>query len=230
MTPRPSSRSLATATLALSLAVVGLVAGGLAPAPSGGSKIKGDPYPLDTCAVAGTKLDGDAVVFDFKGRELRFCCQKCLGKFKAEPEGYIAKVDEKIVKQQLPYYPMTTCLVTTEETLQGEDATPINAVVNNRLVRFCCKGCIRKFKKDPDRYLKTLDEAVIARQGKDYPVEMCLVSQEVLGADPTDVVVANRLVRTCCKGCIRALRKNPAKYLAKLEAERSMQEAKKSGS
>ena len=39
----------------------------------------GDPWPLDTCAVSGEKLDSmdDAVVYDHEGRDVRFCCKAC---------------------------------------------------------------------------------------------------------------------------------------------------------
>ena len=35
--------------------------------------------------------------------------------------------------------------------------------------------------------------------------------------DPIDTVVAGRLVRLCCKGCTRALRKDPAKVVAAVD-------------
>ena len=34
---------------------------------------------------------------------------------------------------------------------------------------------------------------------------------------PAELIVANRLVRLCCKGCIRAFRKNPAQHLAMID-------------
>ena len=35
---------------------------------------------------------------------------------------------------------------------------------------------------------------------------------------PVEVVLGNRLVRLCCKGCVPKLKANPAKYLPKLDA------------
>ena len=29
---------------------------------------------------------------------------------------------------------------------------------NEKVIGFCCKGCIKKFKKDPEKYLKNLSE------------------------------------------------------------------------
>jgi type II secretory ATPase GspE/PulE/Tfp pilus assembly ATPase PilB-like protein len=45
------------------------------------------------------------------------------------------------------------------------------------------------------------------------------VSDEKLGSmgEPVDIVVANRLVRMCCKGCKKDLMKETGKYLAKMD-------------
>ena len=95
---------------------------------------------------------------------------------------------------------------------------PVNYVHNNRLVRFCCNGCKRGFKNNPAALLAVLDEAVIAQQKDAYPIDTCPISGQKLGSmgDPVDIVVANRLVRFCCSGCIGAFYKAPAVHLAKL--------------
>ena len=65
-----------------------------------------DTYPLDTCVVSGEKLGGmgEAVKYDHNGREVRFCCKGCIDKFKADPDKYLAKLDEA-VKAQPPTAP-----------------------------------------------------------------------------------------------------------------------------
>ena len=46
-------------------------------------------YPLDTCLVGGEKL-GDAPVSAMFGNTLvKFCCEKCVAKFEASPDGYV---------------------------------------------------------------------------------------------------------------------------------------------
>ena len=57
---------------------------------------KTDTYPLDTCVVSGQKLGamGDPVKYDYKGREVRFCCQDCIAKFNKAPDKYLAKLDQ----------------------------------------------------------------------------------------------------------------------------------------
>ena len=33
----------------------------------------------------------------------------------------------------------------------------------DRLVRFCCAGCLKDFNKDPEKYLKMIDDAAAAK-------------------------------------------------------------------
>jgi len=53
-----------------------------------------DSYPLATCVVSDEKLGEMAppVVINYKGREVRFCCNGCVKKFNADPEKYLAKL------------------------------------------------------------------------------------------------------------------------------------------
>jgi len=58
------------------------------------------PYPLDVCVVSGGKLGamGDPVIYDYEGREVRFCCTDCVKKFNADPAKYLAKLDAAIAQ------------------------------------------------------------------------------------------------------------------------------------
>lgn len=181
----------------------------------------GDVYTLDVCPVSGMKLGsmGDPIVKTFEGREIRFCCGGCPAKFEADAESYLQKIDAAIVEQQKPFYSLTTCVISGEK-LGGDMGEPIDHVYNNRLVRFCCKGCVKEFGKDPAKHISKLDQAAIEKQKDDYPVDFCVISGDKLGGDmgePIDYVTANRLVRFCCKGCIKDFEKTPAKYLSVLD-------------
>ena len=61
-----------------------------AAAPAAGVK----PYPLKTCLVTGNDLGsmGDQQRIVYEGRELKFCCQPCVGKFKKNPAKYLTKL------------------------------------------------------------------------------------------------------------------------------------------
>jgi len=212
---KPTAAALARTALTIVALVLSAVVSSAAPKPTG------DAYPLDRCIVSGEKLGsrGEPVKYDFKGREIKFCCPKCVPEFEKNPAGYIAKLDSAIVEQQMPYYPLSTCVVSNEK-LGGEMGKPVNKVYNNRLVRFCCNMCPKDFEKDPQKYLSKLDSAVIAQQKPTYPMETCPVSGEKLGkmGDPVDYVQGNRLVRFCCSGCIADFKGNPTAYLSKIDA------------
>ncbi|MBL4701952.1 MAG: hypothetical protein JKX85_11910 [Phycisphaeraceae bacterium] len=155
-----------------------------------------------------------------EGRQLLFASEKNVATFKKNPDKYLAGVDALIIKQQDPLYPLTTCVVSDDKLDMA--GTPIQRVIGNRLVKFCCPGCIGNFKKDPAQYLSKIDAAVIASQKENYPLATCVVSGEKLGGDmgkPLQYVAGTQLVKFCCKGCVKAFEKNPAKYLSQLEAK-----------
>ncbi len=61
-------------------------------------------------------------------------------------------------------YPLTTCVVSGEPLDAGHaggsfDYLHKEAGKPDRLVRFCCKACLKEFKKDPAKYLAKIDAA-----------------------------------------------------------------------
>jgi hypothetical protein len=190
-----------------------------APAPAG--QRVGDPYPLDTCPISGKKLGsmGDPVVKVYDGREVRFCCPSCPEKFEKDQAANVAKIDERIIRDQGPLYPLRTSIVT------GKDlpAKPYELVYGNRLVRLGAEGEKADFLKDPKKHLAALDTAVVEQQGKHYPLKACPVSKDEYGGDmgkPVDMVVGGRLIRLCCKDCKKDIEADPAKFIAMVDAAR----------
>ncbi len=57
--------------------------------------------------------------------------------------------------QPVKSYPKKTCAVTDNKL--GSMGTPVTKVYSGQEVKFCCKPCVSKFEKDPDRYLAKLD-------------------------------------------------------------------------
>ena len=51
-------------------------------------------------------------------------------------------------------YPLQTCLVTGNKL--GSMGTPIAKTYGDQQVKFCCKPCVAKFEKNPDRFLAKL--------------------------------------------------------------------------
>ncbi|MFP4501167.1 MAG: hypothetical protein ACLFTT_09220 [Candidatus Hydrogenedentota bacterium] len=175
-------------------------------------------YTLANCPVSGAELGsmGDPVVNAYDGREVRFCCDGCVPKYEEDQAKYDEKIDKQIVAQQKERYPLDTCVVSGEKL--GSMGDPVEYVHENRLVRLCCAGCTGKFEKDPEAHIAKIDAAVVEQQGEDYAAETCVVMTEnELGGTPTDFVVANRLVRLCCNGCVDDVKAEPVKYLDAVE-------------
>ena len=86
-----------------------------------------------------------------------------------------AKPDERVVEDT---YPLDTCVVSGGKL--GSMGEPVVYECEGREVRFCCAGCVKQFEKDPETYLKKLDEAVVARDLRDYPLETCVVTGKPL--------------------------------------------------
>lgn len=56
---------------------------------------QGDHYPMTTCPVSGEELGGmgESIDLVYAGRLIKFCCEKCVEKFEANPAPTIEKID-----------------------------------------------------------------------------------------------------------------------------------------
>lgn len=174
-----------------------------------------DTYTLSECPVSGQALGsmGESVVETINGREVRFCCAGCVATYRDKTEEYEAKIDSMITDQQKGNYPTDRCVVM--DTVLGSMGEPVNHVYKNRLVRFCCAGCIGMFKNDPEKYLAKLDAAILEKGAGDDAPETCAVTGEPLGDAPIKFIIANQLLFLHSEACVEEVRKNPAKYLKK---------------
>ena len=64
---------------------------------------------------------------------------------------------------------------------------------------------------------------------KSYPLKTCVVSGEKLGGmgDAYVFEYEGREIKLCCKGCLKDFKKEPAKYVKKLEEAEAKAKAKK---
>ncbi len=136
--------------------------------------------------------------------------------------GTVTPVADPIPSAEL--YPLDVCAVTGKKL--GSMGTPINFMHEGRQVRFCCRGCVPKFKATPDKYLAQIDKKIIAAQKKGYPVNFCLLSREKLDESAKEVVIKNRLVRLCCLGCARKIKKDSEKVFEELDSEITKMQSK----
>ena len=63
---------------------------------------------------------------------------------------------------------LKTCIVSGDKL--GEMGAPFVYKYKGREIKFCCKGCLKDFNKEPDKYIKKIEEAEAkAKQAKSNP-------------------------------------------------------------
>ena len=75
----------------------------------------------------------------------------------------VSFADEKPAAKPKPY-PLKTCIISGDKL--GEMGEPFVYVYEGREIKFCCKGCLKDFKKDPAKYLKKIDAEVAKAKKK----------------------------------------------------------------
>ncbi len=108
---------------------------------------------------------------------------------------------------------------------------PVAVTVDGQTVYACCGGCVDAIKSNPSKYASgrpeivittatDADAALIAKQGN------CPVMDESLGSmgQPIKVMIGDKPVFLCCKGCIKKIQAEPAKYLAMVYGQGSQGE------
>jgi hypothetical protein len=56
-------------------------------------------------------------------------------------------------------YPLNYCIVSGDK-LGGDMGKPVVINYHGQEVKFCCKDCVKDFNKEPDKYLKQIQDAV----------------------------------------------------------------------
>ncbi|MEZ6080181.1 MAG: hypothetical protein R3C56_32290 [Pirellulaceae bacterium] len=108
----------------------------------------------------------------------------------------------------------------------GSMGDPVAVNVNGQTVFACCSGCVNAIQSNPAKYASgrievlvstatAADAALIAKQRK------CPVMDESLGSmgTPIKVMVGDKPIYLCCKGCVKKIQAEPAKYLALVYGE-----------
>lgn len=103
----------------------------------------------------------------------------------------------------------------------GSMGDPVAVKVNSQTVYACCDGCVAAIEADPARYAggrpritistsTAADAPLIARQAT------CPVMDASLGSmgQPVKVMVGDKAIFLCCKGCVKKIQADPARYLA----------------
>ena len=195
--PAPAAPQAASATKA-------------APAPAPAVAKQLPCYPMTTCVACGKPLPATPVDY-VKGTQLfRLDSDACQKAVDADVAGMTKKVNDAVVAQQKPTYPMKTSPVSDKPL----EAGAVDYVYSMRLVRLSSPEEVAAFEKDPAAAMAKVDKALIESQLASYPSKTCPVSKEELGKDgePVNYLYGTKLVRFCCKDCIKSFEKEPAKY------------------
>jgi YHS domain-containing protein len=125
-----------------------------------------DVYALENCPVSGAELGsmGEPIKKVYGNRLVKFCCAGCPPKFEEDLAESLEKMDAQIVEAKKGDYPLETCVVSGQplDAMGG----PVDYVHANELVRFCCKGCVSQFEKNPTKYMEKIHEARSAETGE----------------------------------------------------------------
>ena len=103
----------------------------------------------------------------------------------------------------------------------GSMGDPVAVDVDGQRVFVCCAGCVNAVKADPAKYAAgrpqiTVTTSTAADADAIAAQKVCPVMDEPLGGmgTPIKVTVGDKPIYLCCKGCIKKIEAEPAKYLA----------------
>jgi YHS domain-containing protein len=70
--------------------------------------------------------------------------------------------------QEAPY-PLDFCLISGNDFGEDPDMIPYTHVYEGTTIKFCCKPCLPKFEKNPEKYMADLKEEIeaLAKEAKE---------------------------------------------------------------
>ncbi len=98
-----------------------------------------------TCPVSKEPVDTNVFV-ESAGEKIFFCCKDCVTKYQSDPAKYASALANSYTYQ-------TKCPVMNEDI----DPKSFATAGNGMKLYFCCKGCDKKFFKDPQKYTANLE-------------------------------------------------------------------------
>lgn len=123
-----------------------------------------------TCPVSGKSVDPKVYV-EHQGEKVFLCCNGCAGKFKKNPDKFASALAKSYTYQ-------THCPVMKEEI----DPAVFASTAGGNKIFFCCKGCDKKFFKNPAKYTANL-----AAQGFEFkPSELVKAGSDGRSGDGHD--------------------------------------------
>jgi YHS domain-containing protein len=109
-----------------------------------------------------------------------------------------------------PANPQTTCPV-----MEGKIDKKYSAEHAGKRVYFCCESCVNEFKKDPDKYIKHMEEQGIDLEKATKPQTTCPFSGKPINKKFASEY-KGRKVYFCGPGCQKEFEKNPGMHMKKM--------------
>jgi YHS domain-containing protein len=139
------------------------------------------PQPINKkCPVEGGDVDPDATI-QYKGKTIGFCCAGCDKDFEKDPAKFMAIIDKELAaekkgdsgkKDDAKNGQKKKAELNTKCPVSGDDVDKeVTEVYKGRTIAFCCKDCVKDFKKDPDKFVKKMDEEKAAKKGDQKPAK-----------------------------------------------------------
>ncbi len=190
------------------------------PAAKAKALARTDGYPLDTCIVSGKPLK-KTVTATVLGHEFKLCCKSCVKKLQKDPKTYVKKLEAAVLASERSAYPLTHCPISGKKL--GAMGKGYELVVGNRMIKLCCKGCVKKAKANSKGILAKIDAAAKKKALAKYPAKNCPISGKKLGGmgKAYEVMHGNHLVLLCCKGCVKKFQARANEIVAKLYAKKA---------
>ncbi len=140
------------------------------------------------------------------------------------------RIDEDTELQPTAQSTQRVCPVTGEAL--GSMGRPVPVTVLGRTIQVCCADCVAAVQRNPQKYLQRVSEEL----GQVLPAAVppgnpaaarwngqtrCPVTDEALGSmgEPIAVRLGERTIAVCCQACVHAVKRNPQRYLQKVDAE-----------
>jgi len=109
--------------------------------------------------------------------------------------------------------PQTMCPV-----MEGKINKRLYADHGGKRVYFCCQGCIKTFKKDPEKYIKQIEaEGITLDKTPIIPQTRCPIDGVKIDKKQHYVDHKGKRVYACSTGCAELVKKDPAKHVKELE-------------
>ena len=102
----------------------------------------------------------------------------------------------------------------------GSMGNPLPVSVGEQTIFVCCSGCVSALKNNPLKFASGRPEIIVSTATSSDAAgiakqRVCPVMNEPLGGmgQPIKVMVGDKPIYLCCKGCVKKIEQEPLKYL-----------------